>query len=152
MTNRSSKIFVLVAAVLVIVGYVYTMDKDTVFNTVIEPITPVDWSEVSKKYIVEYSIPITILEENGNSCTVFAKNLGPVFVHGKFTRGADLANELKWNEEDKTIVISCDKMHGDPSEFTVWYVAPDSQVHEGKYEYFIDPYDGTLGRGVDYFD
>ena len=150
MASRASKIFVAVAAVLVIIGYVYSMDKDTVFSAILEPITPVDWSEVSPKYIIEYSIPITIVEENGNDCTVYTKTLSSAIYHGKFTRGADLANELKFNEEEETIVIPCDKMQGDPSKFTVWYVSPGSNVHEGKYEYFIDPYDGTLGKGIGY--
>lgn len=151
MTNKSSKIFVAVAAVLVIIGYVYSMDKDTIFSNITEPIRPVDWSEVKIKYIIEYSVPITIVEENGNDCTVYAKGFQPINL-AKFKRQTDLINQIKYNEENETLVIPCDKMYGDPSEFTIWYVSPESNVHASKYEYFIDPYDGTLGRLATYWN
>ena len=164
MASKSSKIFVVVAAVLVVAGYAYSADKDTIFSAVIKPLQPLDWNEVKPKYIVEYSIPITIKEKNGNDCTVDAKRFYNLVTSGKFTKRADLANELKFNYDKKvtsdgnimitneTLVIPCDKMHEDRSEFTVWFVSSDSSIHKEKYEYYIDPYDGTLGRGVNYFN
>ena len=151
MTNKASKIFVIVAAVLVIAGYFYTMDKDTIFSVVTEPLEPVNWSEVKPRFIIEFSVPITIVEENGNNCTVYAEGFNPNTLV-EFMHAANLVNELKYNAEEKTIIIPCDKMHGDPSELTIWWVTPNANAHQSKYEYYIDPYDGTLGRGVDYWD
>ena len=148
MANNAPKIFVAVAAVLVIAGFIYTYSDDTLFGKFVEPIKPVNWDEVASKYIIEYSIPVSIIEESGNDCKVSAERLGSVFTHGKFTRAMDFANDINFDFEDETAILPCDKMQGDPSELTVWYVAPDSKTHEAKYEYFIDPYDGTLGRGV----
>lgn len=151
MTNKASKIFVVVAAVLVIAGYVYSMDKDTLFSNITEPLEPVDWNEVKPRFIIEFSVPITVVEENGNDCTVYAEDFNPKNLV-EFEHATDLANKLKWNEEEETIVIPCDKMHGDPSEFTIWWVTPNANAHQSKYEYYIDPLDETLGRGVDYWD
>ena len=151
MTNRSSKIFVIVAAILVIAGYFYTMDKDTIFSVVTEPLEPVDWNEVEPRFIIEFSVPITIVEKIGNDCTVFSGDFDPKNLV-EFMHATDLENKLKYNAEEETIVIPCDKMHGDPSEFTIWWVTSNANAHQSKYEYYIDPYDGTLGRGVDYWD
>ncbi len=152
MASKFSKIFVIAAAVLVVIGFTYSMDKDTLFGTLVEPLAPVDWTEVKPKYVIEYSIPITIIEENGNDCTVYAKGFYSLTTHGKFTRSAELASKLKYDNSTDTLVIQCDQMQGDPSEFTAWYVSPESNVHKDKYEYYIDPYDGTLGRGVNYWN
>lgn len=152
MANKVSKVFVIIAAALVIGGFVYIQDRNTLFGTLIEPIEPVDWSEVKSRYIIEYSIPITLHERNGNECTVNAKGFYPLTTHGKFTHSNELANKLKFDNSTDTIIIPCNEMKGDPSEFTVWYVSPESNIHKGKYEYYIDPYDGTLGRGVNYWN
>jgi len=152
MANKSSKIFVIVAAILVVVGFFYTQDKNTLFDEIVEPLQPVAWDEVKTKHITEYSIPISTLEKNGNDCLTTAKNLNSVLNHTKFTSGPELANKLQFDLDSETIIIPCAQMKGEPSEFTVWYVSPESKVHNDKYEYYIDPYDGTLGRGVNYWN
>lgn len=152
MAKHFSKIFVGVAGALVVFGFFYSMNSDTLFGTIIEPITPVDFSEVKKRYIIEYSIPIHLIEQQNGNCLVSAKGLNSALKHREFVRSAELASKVNLDEENDTIIIPCDQLHGDISEFTVWYVVPDSNVHAGKYEYYIDPYDGTLGRSVDYFN
>jgi hypothetical protein len=151
MASKSSKIFVIVAAVLVVIGFVYSMDKDTLFSTLVEPLAPVDWAEVYTKYVIEYSVPITVIEKNGNDCKVHAEGF-QVYSLAKFKRHTDLINMIKYNNVTETLIIPCDSMPGDPSEFTIWYVSPDSNIHTSKFEYFIDPYDGTLGRDMSYWN
>lgn len=152
MTKQRSKIFVGIAGILVIVGFFYSMNSDTLFGYLIKPLAPVDWDEVKTRYIIEYSIPIHLIEQQNGNCLVNAKGFESLTTHGKFIHRAELASKLNFDKENDTLIVTCDKLHGDTSVFTVWYVDSESPTYSGKYEYFIDPYNGTLGRGVDYFN
>lgn len=123
-----------VTLIAVILG---TNISDSALGGIFEQFTPPDWSEVKDRNIVKNSIPITILETQGADCLVSAKNFNYIIEHNYFKRSQDLANELQYDKENETIIVSCDRIPNDTSKLDVWYATDEAIHHAEKYEYFI---------------
>ena len=136
------KFLVIGMAAVVIIAYFYLDTTGTIFGKAVEEFGPVDWDKVKTRDIVKNSIPVSLLEENG-ACKVKAETFNLIISHQYFVKSQELAKELQYDEELKTIVVSCDKLKGDPSRLNVWYVIPEAENYPTKYEYFITEWEET---------
>jgi len=141
--NRNQKIFVLVASGLVVAGFIYSFNSNTIFSQFFESFTPINWDEVHERDIVKNSIPIELIEKMNGDCKVSALKFVMITDQDLFVRSEELANELKFDREDTTIILPCDKLEGEKSRLNVWIAIEESDKHPNKYEYFITPWDIT---------
>lgn len=144
MSNKNQKIFVIVAAGLVIIGIFYSWNSDTIFGRmVLEKYVPVDWDEVHPRNIIKTSIPIFLLEEIGNECIVKAERFGIVADQQFFIHSQELKNRLQYNPNEKTIIVPCADLPEEKSRFNLWIVDEEDRRHGTKYEYFITIFNQT---------
>jgi len=137
MVKKQDLVILVVGIAAVLTGYFYIDDQDSIFNKLIEPVEPVNWSEVSPREIVKNSILITLLEKNGNDCKIEAKKLDVLLSPDYFTRSQEVASELKYDVDSSTIQISCERLPANESTLHIWYVTPESNKHAEKYQIFI---------------
>ena len=143
MSNRNQKIFVLVAAGLVIIGLFYSFSSDTIFGSFLTKFMPVDWDQINPRNIVKTSIPIVLLEKIGDKCIAKAEKFEIVTDQRDFFHSQELKNRLQYNENEKTIIVPCTGLLGEKLRFSLWFVDKDDPIHGTKYDYFITPFNET---------
>ena len=126
--------------ILVLYAIFFLPIENSYFGMLLESSTVPEWDEISPRYIVKNSIPITLIEKNIQNCILDASNLDKIINHSYFIRGNEIASDLKYNSEEKTISIPCEKTFGEKSRLEIWYVTEDSPIHAEKYQYFITPW------------
>ena len=141
---KKEKIFVIVAAVLVVAVFYFNPVESNYLNPILEDFKPVDWNDVKPRNIVKNSIPITLIEETGGKCKVKADTFDLIIDHEYFIRANELELELEFDRENKTIVISCNMLEGDKSRLNVWYVIEESSTHSKKFQYFVTPWEEEI--------
>ena len=147
MNPKNQKIFVAIAAGLVIVGVVYSINSNSIFSKFLEQLGPLDWDEVKPRDIIKNSIPVTVLEEMNGMCKVHGKKFDLIVDHNYFVRSNELINQLQFDRENKTLIIPCEELVGEKSRLNVWYVIQEAEKHATKYEYFITEWEETLRTG-----
>jgi hypothetical protein len=130
-------------SILVIYAVIFMPIQDSYFGAVLDSTSEPEWNEVSPRFIVKNSIPITLMERDGQTCLLDASNLDKIINHAYFVKGKEAASALNYDSEAQTIVVPCDDLHGDKSRLEIWYVTEDSPDHASKYQYFITPWNGT---------
>ncbi|MCH7560899.1 MAG: hypothetical protein IIC67_05960 [Thaumarchaeota archaeon] len=141
---KQSKMFLVFAIVIFIIGIVYALNSETLLNTVLQKtVLPVDWEKVHPREIVKNSIPITIIEEKNDICVVTAGKFDAIITHDYFIKGDELASKLNYDRENQTIEIKCDQLVEEKSRFNVWYVTSESPVFAERYEYFVTSWNVT---------
>ena len=130
-------------AILVVFGFVYMQDKNSLFFEFFDFLAPVNWDEIDYKAIVKNSIPITLIESNGNNCILEAMRLNDILDHRYFIQSEQLADELNYDREQNTIKVPCEKLHGDKSQLEIWYVTEESKKDSTKYQYWINEWNST---------
>ena len=128
---------------LVVSGFIYSFNSNTIFSQFFESFTPINWDEVHERDIVKNSIPIKLIEKMNGDCKVSALKFAMIIDFDLFVRSEELANELKFDREDTTIILPCDELEGEKSRLNVWIAIEESDKHPNKYEYFITPWDIT---------
>lgn len=141
MKNRDQKIFVLVASGLVVVGFFYSFNSNTMFSQFFEEYTPVNWDEVHDRNIIKNSIPIELIEKMNGDCKVSVEKFFMIVDHEPFIRSKELVDKLQFDRENHTIILPCDELEAEKSRLNVWIAIEDSDKHPNKYEYFITPWD-----------
>ena len=141
MKNRNQKIFVLVASGLVVVGFFYSFNSNTMFSQFFEEYTPVNWDEVHDRNIIKNSIPIELIEKMNGDCKVSVEKFFMIVDHEPFIRSKELVDKLQFDRENHTIILPCDELEAEKSRLNVWIAIEDSDKHPNKYEYFITPWD-----------
>jgi len=139
--NRDQKIFVLVASGLVVVGFFYSFNSNTMFSQFFEEYTPVNWDEVHDRNIIKNSIPIELIEKMNGDCKVSVEKFFMIVDHEPFIRSKELVDKLQFDRENTTIILPCDELEAEKSRLNVWIAIEDSDKHPNKYEYFITPWD-----------
>ena len=91
MSKKNEKLFVVIAAVLVIFAFFYFQNSDTAFFVFVKQFTEVNWDEVKEKDILKNSIPIVLLEEIGDKCKFSAVRFDYIISHEYFIRSDELA-------------------------------------------------------------
>ena len=134
--NQKKIFFILLPIIIVISIYFYS--SDSIIGTIYEYSSAPIWDEVPDRNIVKNSIPIIYKEnlKNGD-CSVYAEKFDLIIEHDYFIRGEEFANKLNYDKEKNTLIISCDKLHGEKSRLNVWYILKESPKYPEKYEYFI---------------
>jgi len=112
-------------------------------GSLIEPYSDPNWDEVPEKHIVKNSIPIVLLEGTGGICKMSAQRFDVIIEHSYFIRGNELAEKLKYDKENQTIILSCDLVELGTSRLNVWYAVEESAKHSKKYQYFITSWNET---------
>ena len=143
MANRNQKIFVLIAAGLVVVGIFYSLNSDTLFGRLLATIEPVDWDEVHERNIEKTSIPIFPIEKIGGECIAKADKFALLADQRDFLHSQELKDRLQYDENEKTIIIPCVDLE-EKLRFSLWTVDKDDPIHALKYEYFITSWNQTV--------
>jgi len=143
MKKKKEKIFVIVAAVLVVAVFYFNPVESNYLNPVLENFKPVDWDDVKPRNIVKNSIPITLIEETGGKCKVKADTFDLIIDHQYFIRANDLVRQLNYDRDNATLMLSCDQLKGEKSRLHVWYVVEESEKHSKKYDYWVSVWNST---------
>jgi hypothetical protein len=124
-------------SILVIYAVVFMPVQDSYFGAVLESTSEPVWEEISPRHIVKNSIPITLLEKDGQNCILDASNLDKIINHAYFAKGKEAASALNYDSESQTITVPCDELHGEKSKLEIWYITEESPSYAAKYQYFI---------------
>ena len=143
MNKKQEKIFVLGAAVALVIIFVFGPWQNSYFGLLVESITGPNWDELSPHDIVKNEIPLTLLEKIDGSCKMFAENLGNVITHQYFIRGQEFANKVSFDPKNDTIIIPCEMTEGERSRLHVWYVKEEATRYGGDFKYFVTPWNDT---------
>lgn len=122
-------------------GYFYFDTSESLFRSVIDKFSPIDWDKIHPRNIVKNSIPVELLESNGSSCVLKADTFEMILNHDYFIRNYAAIEKLQFNEHEKTIVLPCDEIHGDISRLNIWYVVEESPLHPTEWKYFVTAWD-----------
>ena len=144
MAKKKEISILVIGAVLLVAAYFYLDTSDSLFSAVTDQFTPPNWDEVHPRNIVKNSIPIELLDTNGNSCTVMGSTFFMITAHPYFVRNHEVSEKLQYNELEETLVVPCDQLQGEKSRLNVWYVVEDAPQHALKWEYFITAWDGEI--------
>jgi len=141
MKKKRDIIFFIGMIIIVIAGFFYVQDKNTIFtqltDQVSEQLSGVNWNEVLPRNIVKNSIPIVLISDHGDQCIMDAGNFELIIDHSYFVRSGDLSRELNYDRENNVLTIACDMLQGEKSRLNVWYALEESESHANKYEYFV---------------
>ena len=137
MRKKTEKIFVIVAAALVLVALYFIPLSHGYLGLFFEFFTEPNWGEVSPRNVVKSAIPINLIEKIDEKCKVTANLFDEIVDHRYFKRGDELARDLDYDRENETIILSCDVLKGEKSKLNVWYVLEESPRHALKYQYFV---------------
>ena len=109
-----------------------------------EQFTEPNWDELSQRHVVKSSIPITVVEKQGTKCVVSALKFDIIINHQFFAKAADLANELSYDDDTKTLVLSCDEIPDEKkSRLNIWFAVRESPIYAERYMYFITSWNST---------
>ena len=148
MKKQHQIIFLAVSICLVIFGFIYSLNSETLFGKLLDQVKPVDWDKVFPRNIIKNSIPIEILENQNGICKIKAENFQLILKAPEFTKSQDLARELDYNNDTKTIKISCDKLPGENDKLHVWIVRGEAEKFSGRYQYFVTTSNVTITDAV----
>ena len=133
-----AKIILIIAIVVLGTAFYFYDTSNSLLGIVVEPFTAANWDEVENRNIVKNSIPIILLDETfGGQCKVSAENFSLITSHQYFINSNQLSDELKYDSNENTLLISCDKLTGEKSTLNVWYATEEATNHPTKYEYFV---------------
>lgn len=147
MKKKKELLFLIGMIIVVIAGFFYVQDKSTIFTQLTgqlsEQLSDVNWDEVKPRNIVQNSIPITLISDQGNQCVVSADNFDIIVDHVYFVQSNDLIRELNYDRENNVLTIACDMLQGEKSRLNVWYALEESENHANKYQYFVTTWEET---------
>jgi len=151
MKKKKEIIFFIGMVIIVIAGFFYVQDKNTMFTQLTgqvseqlsEQLSDVNWNEVTQRNIVKNSIPIVLITDHGDQCIVDAGDFNLIIDHNYFERSGDLIRELNYDRENNVLTIACYMLQGEKSRLNVWYVVEESETHANKYEYFVTAWEET---------
>jgi len=144
MNKKQEKIFVLVAAAVVIVVFAFTPWSNNYFGLLLDTFTGPNWDEVNPHDVVKNVIPITLIDKVDNNCKMSAENLDNVIEHQYFVRGKEFAQAVNYDVKNNTIVLPCEMVDDEKSRLHVWYIIEEAPRHGGTYKYFVTPWNDTV--------
>ena len=152
--KKSVQVIFLIASIcLVIFGFIYSLNSETLFGKFLDQVKPVDWDKIFPRNIIKNSIPIEILENQNGICNIKAENFQLILKTPEFTKSQDFARELDYNNDTKTIKMSCDKLPGDKlpgdkNKLHVWIVRGEAEKFSERYQYFVTVSNVTITDAV----
>lgn len=139
MTSLLNAKTILIIGIIVLGAAFYFYDtSNSLLGLVLDPFTPPIWHEVENRNIVKNTIPILLIDEMfGGQCKVSAENFSLITSHQYFVNSNQLSSELKYDSNENTLLIPCDKLTGEKSTLNIWYATEEAKNHPTKYEYFV---------------
>ena len=104
MKKKSQVIFLAASICLVIFGFIYSLNSETLFGKLLDQVKPVDWDKIFPRNIIKNSIPIEILENQNGICNVKAESFQLILKAPEFIKSQDLARELDYNNYTNTTI------------------------------------------------
>ncbi|MGH9998901.1 MAG: hypothetical protein ACRD90_03445 [Nitrosopumilaceae archaeon] len=144
MNKKQEKIFVLVAAAVVIAVFVFAPWQNSYFGLFVDMFREPDWNELNPHDVVKNSVPLILIEKTDGSCKMSAENLDSVIEHQYFVSGQEFAQAVKFDSKNETVVLPCEMIVGDKSRLHVWYIKEEATRFGGKYKYFVTPLNETI--------
>ena len=134
---KKKDIAVLIVSIA-IAGIILTnySSKNTIVGMITDPFEEPEWDKIKPRDIVKNTIPITLLERNGE-CLVTANKLNVILDQTEFTHPDELASKLNYDDTEQTIKIRCEELVGETSNLHIWFIIPDSPLDAGKFIYFV---------------
>jgi hypothetical protein len=143
MNKKQERIFVLVAAAVVIVIFIFVPWSNSYFGLLLDTFTGPNWNELNPHDVVKNIIPITLIEKTDSNCKMSAENLDNVIEHQYFIRGKEFAQAVKFDAKNSTVVLPCETIDDEKSRLHVWYIKEEAHNHGGKYKYFVTSWNDT---------
>ena len=140
--KKDDIIFLSIAIIVAGIILVNIASEDTILGVITEQFTEPEWDELKPRNVVKNTIPITVLEKNGN-CLVSAEKLDIILDHAYFIQSDKLERELQYDREKNTIKIECERLTDDTMNFYIWYVIPEASKSAERFTYFIT--DSSVG-------
>jgi len=144
MNKKQERIFVLVAAAVVIVIFIFVPWSNSYFGLLLDTFTGPNWNELNPHDVVKNIIPITLIEKTDSNCKMSAENLDNVIEHQYFIRGKEFAQAVKFDAKNSTIVLPREMVDDEKSRLHVWYIIEEAPRHGGTYKYFVTPWNDTV--------
>lgn len=144
MNKRQEKIFVLVAAAVVIVVFIFVPWSNSYFGLLLDTFTGPNWDDLNPHDVVKNVIPITLIERTDSNCKMSAENIGNVIEHQYFIRGKEFAQTVKFDAKNSSVVLPCEMIADEKSRLHVWYIKEEDPRHGGTYKYFVTPWNDTI--------
>ena len=143
MNKKQEKIFVIVAACVVIAVFVFAPWSNSYFGLIFDTFTGPNWDELSPHDIVKNVIPIVLIDKADSNCKMSAENLDNVIEHQYFVHGKEFAQAINYDMKNKTIVLPCEMIDDNKSRLHVWFIKEEAPHDGGKYKYFVTPWNDT---------
>ncbi len=137
------KVFVLIAAILVVIVFVYGPWEKSYVGVILDPIIEPDWGKIQEQHLIKSSTMLTMIENNGNDCLVEGAKISDIINHPYFLNANEFGKKINFKNTTNVITIPCHKLQGDESRLHVWFVAEEAPEHAGKYKYFITAVDSS---------
>jgi len=137
------KVFVLIAAILVVIVFVYGPWEKSYVGVILDPIIEPDWEKIQEQHLIKSSTMLTMIENNGNDCLVEGAKISDIINHPYFLNANEFGKKINFKNNTNVITIPCHKLQGDESRLHVWFVAEEAPEHAGKYKYFITAGDSS---------
>ena len=144
MVKKKESAVLIIGAVLLVSAYFYLDTSESLFGVAINQLEPLNWDEIFPRNIVKNSIPIELLDTNGNSCLVTAENFEMITSFHLFVRSHEVTEELQYDAQEKTLIMPCDELQGEKSRLNVWFVIEEDKGHPNEWKYFITAWDAEV--------
>ena len=138
------KVFVLIAAILVVIVFVYGPWEKSYVGVIFDPFIKPDWEKIQEHHLIKSSTILTMIEKNGNDCLVEGAKILDIINHPYFLKANEFGKKINFKNTTNIITIPCQELQGDESRLHVWFVAEEAPEHAGKYKYFITAVDETV--------
>ena len=143
MNKKQEKIFVLVAAAIVIIIFIFVPWQNSYFGLFLDTFAEPNWNELNPHDVVKNSLVLTLLEKTDSNCKLSAENLDNVIEHQYFVRGKEFAQKINYDFKNKTVVLPCEMVYDEKSRLHVWHIKEEAPKYGGKYKYFVTPWNDT---------
>ena len=143
MNKKQERIFVLVAACVLVVIFVFAPWQNSYFGLFVNMLTGPNWDELNPHDVVKNSVALILIEKTDRYCKMSAENLNNVIEHQYFVRGQEFAHVVKYDAKNNTIVLPCDMVSDERSRLHVWYVKEEAPHYGGTFKYFVTPWNDT---------
>jgi len=138
------KVFVLIAAILVVIVFVFGPWEKSYVGVILDPIIEPDWEKIQEHHLIKSSTMLTVIEKNGNDCLVEGAKIWDIINHPYFLKANEFGKKINFKNTTNVITIPCQELQGDKSRLHVWFVTEEAPKDAGKYKYFITAVDETV--------
>jgi len=138
------KVIVLIAAILVVIVFVFGPWEKSYVRVILDPIIEPDWEKIQEHHLIKSSTILIMIEKNGNDCLVEGAKIWDIINHPYFLKANEFGKKINFKNTTNVITIPCHELQGDESRLHVWFVAEEAPRDAGKYKYFITAVDETV--------